>query len=302
MQPLLSERGGVADGRDVGAIGLRRAVLEYRRAGHESIGAGARHFRRHLRRDAAVDLDVDWPSGSHGAQVAHLLDSFWNEFLSAEAGIDRHHQDQVHEIDDALDTCFRRARIHGDAHPLAECADRLQRAMDVRAGFDMHSDDVGARFGEGLEIRIARRDHQMHVERFLGVRPDRFDDIRADRNVRHEMTVHDVDMNPVSAGSIDRAHLLAELREIGSEDRRGDDQRARHCVLRYALSRNMPFGGGQRAPSQAGKSCRLPRGGSNFSPPPNPFAQKEHCATGTYMAVPVLHCNRPVPCIRRAWF
>ena len=31
-------------------------------------------------------------------------------------------------------------------------------------GLDMHGDDVGAGLGEGLEIGIARRDHQMHVE------------------------------------------------------------------------------------------------------------------------------------------
>ena len=95
---------------------------------------------------------------------------------------------------------------------------------------------IGAGFGEGFEIRIARRDHQVHVERLFGVRPDRFDDVRADGNVRHEMAVHDVDMDPVGAGGIDRAHLLAQFREIGGEDRWGDDERAGHGFLRaYAF-------------------------------------------------------------------
>ena len=48
------------------------------------------------------------------------------------------------------------------------------------ARFDMHGDDVGAGLGEGFEIRIARRDHQMHIERLLGVRAGGFDDVRAD--------------------------------------------------------------------------------------------------------------------------
>ena len=65
---------------------------------------------------------------------------------------------------------LRGAGIHGDAGLLAERADRLQRAVDVRAGLDMNGDVVGAGLGEGFEIGIARRDHQMHVERFLGVR------------------------------------------------------------------------------------------------------------------------------------
>ncbi len=90
---------------------------------------------------------------------------------------------------------------------------------------------IGAGLGEGFEIRIAGRDHQMHVERLFGVRPDRFDDIRPERNVGHEMTVHDVDMDPVGARGIDRAHLLAQFREIGGEDRRGDDERPGHWTL-----------------------------------------------------------------------
>jgi hypothetical protein len=45
------------------------------------------------------------------------------------------------------------------------------------------------------------------------------------------MTVHDIDMDPVGAGGIDRAHFLAELGEIGGEDRRGDDEWALHRLL-----------------------------------------------------------------------
>jgi hypothetical protein len=39
-------------------------------------------------------------------------------------------------------------------------------------------------------------------------------------------------MDPVGAGGIDRADLLAQLGEIGGEDRRGDDKRALHWGLR----------------------------------------------------------------------
>ena len=46
------------------------------------------------------------------------------------------------------------------------------------------------------------------------------------------MAVHDVDMDPVGAGGIDRADFLAELGEIGGEDRRGDNERALHRLLR----------------------------------------------------------------------
>ena len=45
------------------------------------------------------------------------------------------------------------------------------------------------------------------------------------------MAVHDIDMDPVSTGMIHSTDLLAELGEIGSEDRGGDDERARHVLV-----------------------------------------------------------------------
>ena len=154
--------------------------------------------------------------------------------MAAEARIDRHHQDEIDQVDDRLDGLDRRARIERHAGLLAERADRLQRAVDVRARLDVHGDDVGAGLGEGLEIGIAGRDHQVHVEHLPGVRAQRLHHVRADGDIRHEVAVHDVDVDPVGAGGIDRAHLLAELGEVGGQDRRGDEQRTVHAILRNA--------------------------------------------------------------------
>ena len=38
------------------------------------------------------------------------------------------------------------------------------------------------------------------------------------------MAVHHVDVDPVGAGLVDRADLLAEPGEIGGQDRRGDER------------------------------------------------------------------------------
>ena len=98
----------------------------------------------------------------------------------------------------------------------------------MRSGFGMHGDDIGARLGEGFEIRIARRDHQMHVENLLGVRAERLHHVGADGDVGHEMPVHHVDMDPVAARLVDGAHFLAQPREIGGENRWGNDDVAGH--------------------------------------------------------------------------
>ena len=75
-----------------------------------------------------------------------------------------------------------------------------------------------AGLGEGLEIGVAGRDHQVDVEHFLGVRAQRLHDRGSDSDVRDEMPVHHVDMNPVGAGGVDGAHLLAEPGEVGGEN------------------------------------------------------------------------------------
>ncbi len=115
----------------------------------------------------------------------------------------------------------------------------------MRAGFRMHGDDVGASFGEGLDEGIARRDHQMHVEDLLRVWAERRDDVGADGDVRHEMPVHHVDMDPVGARLVDRAHLLAEPREIGRQDRRGDDDVSGHGSLSLPASHHARLMTGQ---------------------------------------------------------
>ncbi len=114
---------------------------------------------------------------------------------------------------------------------LAEPADRGQRAVEMRAGFGVHGDDVGAGFGERLQIGIAGLDHQMDVEDLIAVRAQRLHDIGADGDVGHEMAVHHIDMDPVASGVVDCAHLFAEAREICRQDGRRDNDRALlHCA------------------------------------------------------------------------
>jgi hypothetical protein len=92
----------------------------------------------------------------------------------------------------------------------------------------MHGDDVGARLGEGFEVGIARRDHQVHVERLLRVRPYRLHHVGSNRDVGNEMPVHHIDMDPVRARGIDRAHLLAQPSKVAGENRGRNDEGMPH--------------------------------------------------------------------------
>src|SRR3954453_22536580 len=195
------QRRSVADRRDVGLVVLSGAALEHRGARDKGVGPGGGELARNIRGHTAINLDVDRASRGHRAQVTDLAERGWNKGLTAEPWVHRHHEHEIDQVDDILDRADWGARIQGYAGLLAERPDRLQRAMQARPGFGMHSDVIAAGLRESLEIGIAGRDHQMRVENLAGVRTHGPDDLGPVRNVGHEMPVHDVEVNPVSAGS-----------------------------------------------------------------------------------------------------
>jgi hypothetical protein len=79
----------------------------------------------------------------------------------------------------------------------------------VRSGFGVNRDDVGASFGKLRYEGISRSDHQVAIEDLLRSTSDRSYYLRAKRDVRYEMTIHHVEMNPIGASFVDRANFLA---------------------------------------------------------------------------------------------
>jgi glycine C-acetyltransferase len=106
--------------------------------------------------------------------------------------------------------------------------DELDGAMRMRSGFGMEGQDIGPRLGEFRDVLIDRRDHQMAVEGLVAVRAKRLHHHRADGDVGHEMPVHDIDVDVIRAGSIDRLHLRAQPGEIGRQNRGRDAGRLLH--------------------------------------------------------------------------
>ena len=90
-------------------------------------------------------------------------------------------------------------------------------------------DVVGAGLGEGGEVGIGRADHQVHVERQARVRAQRLQHQRAEAEVGDEMAVHDVQVQPVGAGGLDRLDLVAQAGEVGGQQAGGDGQATVWC-------------------------------------------------------------------------
>ena len=96
--------------------------------------------------------------------------------------------------------------------------------MQMRTGFGVHRDQVRARPREIPKIGGSGRDHQVHVHERLHMGPDRGDHIGANGQVRHEVSVHRIHVDPVGALGLYGADLGAQFREIRRKDRWRDAQ------------------------------------------------------------------------------
>src|SRR5207249_9259355 len=97
-----------------------------------------------------------------------------------------------------------------------------QRALQVRAGFHVHGQHVGAAGGELGQVLLGLHDHQVEVERQPRALADRVEDRKAHRDVRDEAAVHDVDVELIGAGGFDPGDLLGQDAEVGGENRGRD--------------------------------------------------------------------------------
>src|SRR5262249_52510246 len=138
---------------------------EHGRTRDQNVRAGAHDLGGVLRRHAAIDFDIDRAGTDECSHIAELVDRCRNESLSPKPRIDRHNENEIDQVYNVFNARYRCRGVHGNARLLTKRADRLQRAVYVRPGFDVHRYDVGARLCKAFEIWIAWRDHQMDVER-----------------------------------------------------------------------------------------------------------------------------------------
>jgi hypothetical protein len=150
-----------------------------------------------------------------------------HERLAAEPRLDRHDQQQV---DPLVQVRFhrleRRRPVDHDPGPHAQLADPGEQRAGV-AELHVHAAQVGPRLSKLLEPHAGVGDHEMTVQEQVGVPSDRGHHRRPDRQVRHEVSVHQVDVQPVGLGT-DGGDLLGQHRVVGGQDRRREQDVVRH--------------------------------------------------------------------------
>ena len=101
--------------------------------------------------------------------------------------------------------------------------DKLQAAVDVFGGFRVEGDDAGASFGKIRNDAVDRLHHQVDVDRRGNtVVTQRLQHHRANRQVRHVVVVHDVEVHDIRTRRQRLSGILTQTGKISRQNRRGN--------------------------------------------------------------------------------
>jgi hypothetical protein len=115
--------------------------------------------------------------------------------------------------------------VEGHTRALSEGTNLLKRSVKVCAGFGVDRDDVRASIGKRLNIFIWFDDHEVDVHDALGGGAYGFYDERANRDVRHESAIHDVDVDPIGACVTDCLDFSLKAAKISRKHGGGNSER-----------------------------------------------------------------------------
>ena len=98
----------------------------------------------------------------------------------------------------------------------------------------MYGNPIGAGFDKLRRVLVWIGDHQVNVHRNNRDLAHPFHYDRANGDVWHEVTVHDIDVQPIGAGGFDSLDFVLETAEIGGQNRRSDFHRGHLRNLSHA--------------------------------------------------------------------
>ena len=160
---------------------------------------------------------------------ADFRQHLFHERLSAETGFDGHDQQDVELPEIRFDRADRGVRIDGEPGFPAGGANTRERLGHIGLGLEV---DVDRRRHRKVAVEVAVRigNHEMDVERPVGMPRRRLDKGRAERDVVHKMTVHHIAVDPIRPRAGHVGDLVAEPGEVTGQDGWGNDNLHRESL------------------------------------------------------------------------
>src|SRR5206468_13052297 len=114
----------------------------------------------------------------------------------------------------------------------ADRADFPKERIDAVTDLDVNDDVICAGLGKWFDEYFRARTHEVDIKRHARERANDLHDLRAEGDVRHEMAIHDVEMEPVGFGAVGAHGLSRESSKIRGEQRRRDNHRGKTNEMR----------------------------------------------------------------------
>ena len=170
--------------------------------------------RRVLRVDPTVHRDISLPP-ARLPQPRCLAEHVRHHFLSAEAGIHGHDEHLLNPVEERPERFFPGLRTQGDAGLRARCVDRVDQRVRVACRLEVEHHRIRPRLRKDAHKRFGIIHHQVHVDgRVRKAFPDGREQRGPKRQVRHKMSVHDVQMDPSASGPDHARKLLLQPHRI----------------------------------------------------------------------------------------
>src|SRR5882724_4593864 len=98
----------------------------------------------------------------------------------------------------------------------------------IEGRLDMATDEVGSRFGNGLDVTVRFVEHQVNIKKERRWRAKRGHGLRTEAQIGDEVPIHDVEMKPLDSELFDNFSAAGEIGMVSGENRRGEDGRIVH--------------------------------------------------------------------------
>ena len=147
--------------------------------------------------DVLLPVKLAWDA--QGDDTIRTIKNAWKEIL---------------ELTDAVRESFRTVWMNGTGQKTLELI--LEITQNIVGTFGVNGDEISTCLQKVLQIATGIADHQMHVEKQLGVGAQCGDHRRSEADVRDECAVHDVQVEPVGAACFDASDVIGKICKICS--------------------------------------------------------------------------------------
>ncbi len=169
--------------------------------------------------DPAIHLD---PRLGFASDFLHLADARLDELLTAPSRIDRHDQNQVCNREHSIKGGSGRPWIDRDSYLYAQIMQSLAKPVGMGGCLRVEDHSGASRLNEGPEMSLRRVSHKVHFKGNMNTRSQVFDELGSKGDGRHKLAIHDIEVNPISPGSLQADDSFIESSVVKRQDRRRD--------------------------------------------------------------------------------